>query len=129
AGVPGDQQELPLMRRYDVADRRRNVADLSAVFGFGDKFGFDYTAAYSYDDYTDSLYGLVNDQNRNHVFGVRFVPFSPCEVRLEKGNEFTTFRQNNRFRNLLFALPADSKKEDWSDETTIKTETWLIDFV
>jgi hypothetical protein len=128
-GVPGDQKEFALIRRYDVADRKSNQADLSAVFTFGDRFGFDYTAAYQYDDYNASSYGLVDDQTRNHVVGMWFVPFRPCQARFERGTNFFTYRMNARYRNLLFGQPADAKANDWSDEITERNETWLVDFV
>lgn len=52
--------ELPGMRRYNMADRNRDKVRASANWQVNDQFSLSSSVDYNKDDYSDSVYGLLN---------------------------------------------------------------------
>lgn len=123
SGGPSSASRFELLRRYDVADRERRVADLYVLLDMGDGFTIDLASRSREDRFPRSQYGLVDDASRNFVLGLTFEPFSPCTVHGERDKEFLTRRLNVRFRPILFGQPLDSNLNDWSDEISEKVHT------
>lgn len=60
--------ENPLLRKYNLAARRRDIASLSADFSVAEKLTLGLTADYANDDYAQSAVGLTH--SRSTSFGV-----------------------------------------------------------
>ena len=52
----------PLMRKFNLADRKRGLADLRADFALTETLGFGLRAEYANDDYSDSAIGLTDSR-------------------------------------------------------------------
>jgi MtrB/PioB family decaheme-associated outer membrane protein len=56
--------EQPGLRRYDVADRRRDMTDVAVSWALGERVDLSAEYAYALDDYPHSVYGLQRGEER-----------------------------------------------------------------
>ena len=100
--------ENPLLRKFYLADRRRDAASLRADFTFSEIVSVGLGADVANDDYRHSTIGLTDDRSAGLLGNVSVV--------LSEQTQITAFAQGERIRSRqvgsqVFALP------DWSGRT------------
>jgi MtrB/PioB family decaheme-associated outer membrane protein len=104
--------ENPLMRKFNLADRRRDSARVRADFTVSEAVQFGFNADFAYDDYTRSPIGL--NQARSSGFG------ADLAVTVSDGLSLHAYVQTDRIRSEQNGSQA-FKAADWSGSTLDST--------
>lgn len=115
--------EQPGIRHYDVADRNRTRATVTIQFTPIDALGFNASAAAGKDDYTNSTFGLRNNENQAYTIGVDLVPSQTVDFNLSYGFEKYTALQASRTASPLPNSQFTDPTRDWTDDSADKVHT------
>lgn len=118
--VSSDQ--LPLLRKYDMADRTRDRADLLVQVTPVDPLTFSATASVRQDNYDNSLYGLQDDESWSAGLDVNWALTD--RIALFAGYMHEEFDTRLQSRSRTGAV--DSAANDWVARNHDRVNTFML---
>ncbi len=116
------------MRRFDEANRLRDVAGLKANFMPFDSLSLQTEYAYRYDNYDGSLYGLLNERNNSVAVDVYYDPLEALSLFGNYAHEEQISNTKSRYRESgsTTRLPYDLGANDWAGQAFDITDTFGV---
>ncbi|HET9984498.1 MAG TPA: MtrB/PioB family outer membrane beta-barrel protein [Longimicrobiales bacterium] len=118
--TPLSDAELPLLRRFDMADRIRDRADVVVVVTPIEPVTLSGTFSARTDDYDRSVYGLQFDRGRAAGADVTWAPGPRLALSAGYLREATRVRQRSKYRQ---GTALDNPTFDWVSWTDDVVET------
>lgn len=125
--------EQPLMRHYDVANRKRGRFTSALVITPISWFALNGSVSTGRDDYYETGFGLRDNKNRTWSAGFDVIPMDTVTFGLNYGYEKYTAFQYSRTANPLSATDQtfnDPTRDWWIDsDDIVKTVTASLDLI
>ena len=119
--------ELPTMRHYDIADRKRDRFNLIASGGLmGGSLGLTASAGIGSDEYTASEHGLQFFDSEQYSIGLDYAPDDRYNFAASYGWENYTSQQ--RSRNASSTTDQQNPARDWTTDYTGKVNFFEASF-
>ena len=125
--------EQPDTRHYDIANRTRDRVTVTAIVSPSKFVNFNTSYGKGKDDYTETGFGLRNNDNDTWSLGADFIPAERVNFGLNYAEETYTAMQYSRTANPLSATDTtfnDPTRDWWMDQDDkVKTFTANADFM
>ena len=124
--------EQPQMRHFDIANRTRDRVTTTVILVPGSRVNFNVSYGLGKDEYTDTGFGLRNNDNDTWSAGADFIASERVTFGFNYGEEKYTAMQYSRTANPLSATDVtfnDPTRDWWLDQDdTVKTTSAYADF-
>jgi len=105
--------QLPQLRKFDEADRRRNKLDILAQFTW-DTVSLSPTFAFALDDYYNSDYGLKKADYYAPGISLGWNPLGWLTLSADYSYEYYKYNQQSRYRPVVGSVVSpDTANNDW----------------
>jgi MtrB/PioB family decaheme-associated outer membrane protein len=125
--------EQPDTRHYDIANRTRDRVTVTAILTPSKFVNFNTSLGTGKDEYTETGFGLRNNDNTTWSLGADFIPTERVTFGLNYAEEKYTAMQYSRTANPLSATDVtfnDPTRDWWTDQDDkVKTFTASADFM
>ncbi|HEY7461289.1 MAG TPA: MtrB/PioB family decaheme-associated outer membrane protein [Gemmatimonadota bacterium] len=119
------EEQLPLLRKFDEADRERDRAEFLAQITPLDQLAFSASYGLGNDDYTDSRYGLQENENWTASADVTFSPHERVSLFAGYTWEDYHLQQRSRYRE---PDQLDNLTFDWVGRVADELDTVRLGF-
>jgi hypothetical protein len=125
--------EQPDTRHFDIANRDRDRTSVILTISPSSNVILNGAMGFGHDDYTDTGFGLRDNDNKNWSAGIDVTPVDTVSFGVSYGYERLTALQYSRTANPLSATDQsfnDPTRDWWIDQTdTVKTIMASIDLI
>lgn len=108
--------ELPQLRKFDEADRRRDRVDLLLQFTPWETVTPSANFGYARDDYYNSLYGLKKSDYYSVGGSIGWTPLSWLQLSADYAYEYYRSTQQSRYRPVVGTTTFDFPDNDWQSK-------------